>query len=147
LVSQQAGWTVWMSDVDRQMATKVYRTKVVVLNSESEPTASFTVPTISLYDAERNLVVTDANMTSIATGVYEYTYTVPGVAAQGLWESIVETEVEAGKVITTNDYWEVTSSPAQVLINEVSPLTVPNISANVTITNEGLTGYEYQYEW
>lgn len=147
LTSQQDGWRVTMSDVDRQMASKVYRAKVVVLDYSATPTAAFAAPKITLYDALRNVVVTEANMTSIGTGVYEYTYTVPLAGEQGLWESVVTTEVESGKTLTTNDYWEVTSSPAQVLINEVTDLTTPSILANVTITNEGLVGYEYDYEW
>lgn len=147
LTAQQSGWTIIMSDVDRQMATKVYRAKISTLNYQSQPTASFAAPTITIYDADRNQVVTDASMTSLSTGVYEYTYTIAGGAEQGLWESVVSTQVESGKTLTTNDYWEVTSSPAQVLINEISDLTIPSIAANITITNEGLSGYEYQYEW
>jgi len=147
LTAQQDGWKVMMSDVDRQMATKLYRAKVTVLDYQSSPAASFTVPSITVYDADRNAAVSGAAMTSIATGVYEYTYTIAGGAAQGLWESVVTTQVESGKTVTTNDYWEVTSSPAQVLINSVSDVIVPGIAANITITNEGLTGYEYDYEW
>ncbi len=147
LTAQQDGFSVTMSDVDRQMATKVYRSKVIVLDYQSSPVAPFSAPAITLYDAGRNIVVSDIDMTSIGTGIYEYTYTVPSGAEQGLWESVVTTEVESGKIVTTNDYWEVTSSPAQVLINDVTDLTIPSIVANVTITNEGLTGYEYQYEW
>jgi hypothetical protein len=37
-------------------------------------------------------------------------------------------------------------SPAQVIINSVSGNT-PTAIANLTITNEGLTATEYQYEW
>lgn len=59
---------------------------------------------------------------------------------------MVETEVENGKTITRNDYWMVSGSPAQVIINSVTG-DVPNAVANLTITNEGLAGYEYQYEW
>ncbi|HNW71904.1 MAG TPA: dockerin type I domain-containing protein [Candidatus Paceibacterota bacterium] len=38
-------------------------------------------------------------------------------------------------------------SPAQVVINSITDRTVPSISANITITNEGLIDTEYQYEW
>ena len=38
-------------------------------------------------------------------------------------------------------------SPAEVLINSISDNTIPSIVANVTITNEGMTSTEYQYEW
>ena len=141
------GWTVQMTNTDRQQVGKVYRTKVIIYNSSNAPAVPYQTPTIDLYDANRNLVASAIPMTLISTGVYEYTYTIAANAAQGLWETVANTQVENGKTITTNDYWEVASSPAQVLINNVSGTTVPNISANITITNEGLTGYEYQYEW
>ncbi|MFA6514776.1 MAG: dockerin type I domain-containing protein [Candidatus Paceibacterota bacterium] len=38
-------------------------------------------------------------------------------------------------------------SPAQVLINSITNSTIPQISANITITNEGNIDTEYQYEW
>ncbi|MDO8729084.1 MAG: fibronectin type III domain-containing protein, partial [bacterium] len=38
-------------------------------------------------------------------------------------------------------------APAQVIINSISDTTVPSIAASVTITNEGVTAYEYQYTW
>ena len=39
------------------------------------------------------------------------------------------------------------TTPAQVIVNSISNTVTPNISANVTITNEGLSGNEYQYQW
>ena len=38
-------------------------------------------------------------------------------------------------------------SPAQVVINSITNNIIPNISANITITNEGNIDTEYQYEW
>jgi hypothetical protein len=38
-------------------------------------------------------------------------------------------------------------SPAQVVINGITDNTIPSISANITITNEGNIDTEYQYEW
>jgi hypothetical protein len=145
--AQEAGWTITMSDVDRALTGKTYRAKVYLTNYRSIPANSLTTPKVTLYDAERNMVVSDIPMTNLSAGVYEYTYSIPSAAAQGLWEASVSTEVESGKTIQTNDYWEVAGSPAQVIINSVSDTTVPSISANVTITNEGLTGYEYAYKW
>ena len=142
-----SNWTVQMSNVERVQTGKVYRTKVFIFNADSEPTAPFSVPTVNLYDEARNLVATNIPMNLVSTGVYEYTYTVSTLAPQGLWETVVSTQVENGKTIQTNDYWEVSGSPAQVIINSVTSPTPADISANITITNEGLTGYEYQYEW
>jgi len=86
-------------------------------------------------------------MTNIATGIYEYVYSVPNGAVQGNWETIIRTEVTTGNTIEISDYWSVAGSPAQVIINSISDDTIPTIGANVTITNEGLSGYEYQYAW
>ena len=38
-------------------------------------------------------------------------------------------------------------SPAQVVINSIADITVPSITAGITITNEGSIDTEYQYEW
>jgi len=147
LVTQDALWTVRMSDVDSIAAGKTYRAKIFISNKETQPTNPVTAPTITIYDATRNTVVSGVAMTPVSTGVYEYTYSVPNGAEGGLWESVISSVVEVGKTLQTNDYWAVGSSPAQVLINTVSDTTIPTIAANVTITNEGLSGYEYQYEW
>jgi hypothetical protein len=146
-LAQEGGWTVRMSDVDSVSAGKTYRTKVYIFDNQTIATAPASVPTISLYDASRNVVVSGVSMNLVSTGVYEYTYSVANNAEGGLWEAIISTEVESGQVVETNDYWLVASSPAQVLINTMVDSETPSISANVTITNEGLSGYEYQYEW
>ena len=38
-------------------------------------------------------------------------------------------------------------SPAQVVINAITDTTIPSVSADITITNEGNIDTEYQYEW
>ena len=147
LASQQAGWTVVMSNVDRVLIGQTYRAKVFLTNYQSIPTNPISTPTLTLYDANRNIVASNIPMNNLSAGVYEYTYSIPSTAAQGLWEAVVSSEVSPGKIIQTNDYWVVEGSPAQVIINGINNAQVPNISANVTITDEGITGYEYHYEW
>jgi len=137
---------VKMSNFEKMSAGLSYRTKIMVISPSGIMTDSFIVPKITLYDASRNIIVSNIAMTKLSSGVYEYTYTVPTSGAQGVWEAIASTEVESGKTIYSNDYWEVVSSPAQVIVNSVSSSGL-NVSGNVTITNEGLTGYEYHYEW
>jgi len=145
--SQQAGWTVYLSDVGEVLAGQTYRAKLWVLNYESVPTDSYATPTVTIYDASRNKVVENVATTKLSNGIYEYTYSVPSSAAAGVWETEVSTEVESGKVIKTNDYWEVEASAAEVKINAITDNTVPSIVANATITNEGTTDYEYHYEY
>jgi uncharacterized membrane protein YgcG len=105
------------------------------------------IPTVTIYDPSRNVVVNGAVMTRVATGTYTYSYTTAGAAEAGTWESLFSANVETGKTLPGSDYWTVVTAPAQVIINSMSDVTVPEVAANVTITNEGLTGYEYQYEW
>lgn len=38
-------------------------------------------------------------------------------------------------------------SPAEVVINNITDSTIPSITANITISNEGAIDTEYQYEW
>jgi len=140
-------WTVYFSDIGEVLAGKTYRAKLWVLNYQSVLTDAHTTPTVTIYDANRSKVVENVAMTKIATGIYEYTYSVPSSALAGIWETVVNVEVESGKTIQRNDYWEVEASPAQVKINSITDNTVPSITANVTITNEGVVGYEYQYEY
>lgn len=105
------------------------------------------VPTVIIYDPSRNVIVNNANMTRVATGTYSYSYSTAGNAPDGTWESVFSATVEAGKTLPGNDYWNVVTTPAQVIINSISDSEVPQVAADVTITNEGLSGNEYQYEW
>ena len=147
LVNQTAEWKLTMSDISAVQTGKTYRARLTILNNNSVPTTPFATPTVTLYDADRNVVASGVAMSALGTGIYEYTYSVSSGASQGVWETIITTQVESGKNLTNNDYWLVSGSPAQVIINSVTASTTSDISANVTITNEGLAGYEYQYEW
>ncbi len=110
-------------------------------------TDSNNTPTVTLYDPSRNVIVSGVAMTRISTGTYSYSYTTTSGSPAGTWEAVFSAGVDTGKTLSGSDYWTVVSSPAQVIINSISDTVAPEISANVTITNEGLTGYEYQYEW
>ncbi len=144
--SQQLNYTVELSDVDEILQGNIYRTKLSIWDYENNPADASTTPTITIYNTVRTEIAS-SSMTALSTGVYEYTYSVPSDAISGLWESMVNIDLGGTTALTLNDYWEVQGSPAQVIINSMSDLTVPSISANVTISNEGNSGYEYQYEW
>jgi hypothetical protein len=139
-------WTVNMTDTQQILAGNSYRVKIYTSNA-GQGADSFAAPQVTIYDVNRNTIVSNIAMTDIGTGIYEYIYSVPTLAAQGVWETIVTTEVTSGQTVTLSDYWEVRGAPAQVIINSVSDNTIPSIAANVTISNEGTGGYEYLYEW
>ncbi|MBI5530976.1 MAG: hypothetical protein HY918_05795 [Candidatus Doudnabacteria bacterium] len=146
ITGQQGAWITTLSETGSIMTGKSYRVKYYIYNSNSA-SDPYSAPQITLYDADRNVVVSAVAMTRLSTGVYEYVYSVASGATQGAWETIVSTQVENGRFSENTDYWEVKGAPAQVIIREVNQTQTPDISANITITNEGSSGYEYTYEW
>lgn len=144
------GFRVMMSEAHSsvQGGRNPHPRRIQVLNGQSVPTDAFSAPSVTLYDASRNVAVSSVPMTDVGAGLYEYTYSVASGATQGVWETLITTEVESGKTITTNDYWIVAGSPAQVIINSVTAPSTPDVTANLTITNEGLAGIpNIRHEW
>jgi len=143
----QKQWTVYLSDFGEVLAGNTYRAKLWVLNYKSVPTDPISVPTITIYDSLRNIVVQDVAMTKLSNGIFEYTYTIPAFANQGIWESSVSVDVGEKEPIKVGDYFKVKAAPTEVRINEITDTVIPEISASVTIKNEGGADYEYQYEY
>jgi uncharacterized protein YgiM (DUF1202 family) len=130
---------------DSVQVGSTYRVKVILENYESDPVSASSSPTVTIYDSSRDIVST-STMTEISTGVYETTYNIASNAESGLYETKISIPV-GGSTLTRSHYWTATGAPSQVIINSVSNLTVPSITASFTIRNEGNASYEYQYEW
>jgi hypothetical protein len=145
-LSSQSPWSVSTSDFGTITAGSNYLANVTTVYNGTL-TDALSVPTVTIYDPSRNVIVNNVAMTRIATGTYSYAYATPSNAPAGTWESVFSANVETGKTLPGNDYWTVVTTPAQVIINSVSDTTTPQVAANITITNEGLSGNEYQYEW
>ena len=145
-ISPQSPWTVATSNFGTITAGSAYLATVTTVY-DGTLTDSLSAPVVTIYDPSRNIVVNAVAMTRTAVGTYTYSYTTAANAEAGTWESVFSTTVESGKTLPGNDYWTVQTTPAQVLINSVTDTTTPEVAANITITNEGLTGNEYQYEW
>ncbi|MEI8248888.1 MAG: dockerin type I domain-containing protein [Candidatus Taylorbacteria bacterium] len=145
-LSSASPWTVTTSDFGSVVAGGNYLATVNTIYNGTL-TDSLSLPTVVVYDPSRNIIANNVAMTRVATGTYSYSYTTPGNAPAGTWETVFSANVETGKTLPGNDYWTVVTTPAQVIINNISNTVTPNISANITITNEGLSGNEYQYQW
>lgn len=144
--SSAASWSATTSDFGSITAGSKYLALLTTV-FDGTLTDSANLPTVTIYDPSRNVVVSGVPMTKTADGIYSYSYTTAGAAEAGTWETVFSVTVEPGKTLSGNDYWSIATSPAQVIINSISDNIIPQVSANVTVTNEGLTGYEYQYEW
>jgi uncharacterized membrane protein YgcG len=149
LTTSSSGISIWslsVSDFDTTPAGGNYLATVFT-TQDGKLVDSINLPTVNVYDPSRNLVVNGVNMTRISVGTYTYSYATASGAAAGNWETVFYVTPDSGVNLSGNDYWSISSSPAQVIINSISDSEVPQVAANVTITNEGLSGYEYQYEW
>ncbi len=144
--SQQKDHRVTLTDVSQIAVGTTYQARLSIENLEGNPTDPVSAPEIIIYDA-LGTTATSSEMTKISDGVYRFDYSVPSDGVTGLWETVVSVNIRGETKIVRNDLWQAVGSPAQVIINTMSDLEVPDIAADVTITNEGTTGFEYQYEW
>ena len=146
-LSSASPWSVTMSGASPITAGDTYLTTVNISYNGTQAD-SLNTPTITIYDANRQVVVNNVNMTRNNVGSYGYSYITSSTAATGNWESVISATVETGKTLPGNHYWNVVAAGTpQVLITGMNSLTLPNVSANIRITNEGDIPYEYQYIW
>ena|GEM_PF-6301192 len=136
---------VRLSDFGEVAAGSDFLLKVWIDDYLQQPKDADSNPTVMLYDPVRN-AIGPFTMTKEETGIYSFNYTTTSSMTDGTWEAVVTTVVN-GITNKYSDYWELESSPAEVTINSISDKTIPTITADVTITNEGTGAQEYQYEY
>lgn len=114
-------------------------------------TPADSVPTYRLryWDGATWQELASGSMTALAqTATYEFTYDIPSDSAWiGRRVAVLFSAVMSGTQINEAREIEIVGSPAQVVILGTSDTTVPTISADVRITNEGTAAFEYTYEW
>ena len=83
-------------------------------------------------------------MTKDSAGTYSYSFSIGASAVGGVWETVVSVVIN-GKTIKRNDYWSLSSSPADVQIIEITNKIIPTITANVRIDNKGTSASDFYY--
>lgn len=121
--------------------------------------------TISIYPPGGGAPLVDTvTTTANTTGWHYYSYVTP--ATEGKYPAFLTCGTEAGGDLLkmdksfilksstiAEDVWTyatrtlTSSAPPQVIILNMEDVVIPEISANVRITNEGFASFEYQYEW
>lgn len=138
------GWTVTLSDFGQTTVNTAYKAKLQVLNYATIPTDADSLPTVVITDPAGTVQVPAGVMTKDSNGTYSYSYSVGGASIGGVWETVVSVVV-GGETVKVNDYWSLSSSPADVQIIEITDKVIPFITANVRIDNKGTQGSDFYY--
>ena len=140
----QNGWTVTLSDFGETTVNTAYKAKLQVLNYATVPTDADSLPTVTITDSLGTVQVSGAAMTKDSNGTYSYSYSIGGSAVGGVWETVVSVVIN-GQTVKVNDYWSLSSSPADVQIIEITDKVIPLITANVRIDNMGTSASDFYY--
>ena len=140
----ESGHTVTLSDFGETTVNTAYKAKLQVLNYATVPTDAGSLPTVVIIDPVGTTQVSGAAMTKDSNGTYSYSYSIGGSAIGGVWETIVSVAIN-GETVKVNDYWSLSSSPADVQIVGITDKIIPTITANVRIDNKGTAGSDFYY--
>ncbi len=140
----QSGWNVTLSDFGETTVNTAYKAKLQVLNYATIPTDADSLPTVVITDSVGTVQVNGSAMTKDSNGTYSYSYSIGGSAVGGVWETVVSVIIN-GETIKVNDYWSLSSSPADVQIIEITDRIIPFITANVRIDNMGTAASDFYY--
>lgn len=144
--SQEQDFRVVLSDFGRIANGDTYRAKLWVFDFNGSPVDADSTPEITLYDPSRNVIAQDVDLNRIEKGIYTYSFVTTSGSTAGEWEAVASATVK-GETVKPSDFWELTGNPPEVKVNSITDTTVPTITADVTITNEGANNQEYQYEY
>ncbi|MBU0635645.1 hypothetical protein KKE06_01335 [Candidatus Micrarchaeota archaeon] len=145
-MSRQQDFKAVLSDFGKIAPGSVYRAKLWIFDFEGTPIDADSTPTMTLYDSSRNIIAQNIDLNYSETGIYTYSFITSSGQTAGQWEAIVTATINS-TVVKPSDWWELTGNPPEVTVNQIITANSPTINANITLTNEGTTGQEYQYEY
>ena len=137
-------FTVILSDFEGTTVNTAYKAKLQVLNFSTIPTDADSLPAVVITDSAGTVQVPAGVMTKDSNGTYSYSYSIGGSAVGGVWETVVSVVIN-GETIKKNDYWNLSSSPADVQIIEITDKIIPTITASVRIDNMGTSASDFYY--
>ena len=137
-------WTVTLSDFGETTVNTAYKAKLQVLNYATVPTDAASLPTVVITDPVGTVQVPAGVMTKDSNGTYSYSYSIGGSAIGGVWETVVSVVIN-GETVKVNDYWSLSSSPADIQILDIPDKVIPTITASVRIDNMGTSASDFYY--
>ena len=133
-----------LSDFGETTANTAHKAKLQILNYATIPTDADALPTVVITDSAGTVQVSDGVMIKDSNGTYSYSYSIGSSPVGGVWETVVSVVIN-GETVRVNDYWSLSSSPADVQIIEITDKTIPTITANVRIDNMGTSASDFYY--
>lgn len=138
-------YNLWISDVGELVVTKDYNAKAIIQNEYGEMVNASEVR-ITLINPLGQVIKDKESMTYEIDGVYVYTYTTLSADTSGVWRSVINATTKNYDVIQREDSWELESNAPEVGI-KVPDKTIPKITCEINVTNEGTEGQEYTLYW
>lgn len=146
ILNLNTSFRIELSDFDSITGGSKYQAKLNVFDYKGSPANLSEIPKINIYDPQLNLIVDNVNMIYSSSGYYTYNYTTASTSVSGVYETIV-TSNYSNNIVYKNDYWSISSSPADVILINITDKSIPTIIALGNITNMGSAGSDFYYTW
>ncbi len=101
---------------------------------------------ISLYDPLQNLIVGPVDMFLKSTGIYNYTYSVPGSATTGQWETRINATSSSINYYASQ-FWKLVGALFDLGNITIINSTINNLNISMTATNVGNTSTDLTLSW
>lgn len=101
---------------------------------------------ISLYDPVGNLVVGPVAMTQKQTGIYNYSYTVPGAQTAGQWRTIVNVTINSINYYA-DSFWKLVGALFDVREIQIENTAVDHLNISVLTENVGNAPTDLTLSW
>jgi hypothetical protein len=136
------GFVVDISDTGEISVGKAYNVKIWIYNNLGTPIDADIIPRISLITPQNITIFPNTAMIKDDTGIYTYTFGTAGYPA-GTWESIANVTVN-NVTVYPSEFWELESVYADVSNPTITDNTIPSITAQVYISNNGTASDDFE---
>ena len=101
---------------------------------------------VSIYDSSGNLQISPVDMSTKQTGIYNYTYSVPALAATGQWETRVNA-TKSSVSYYARQFWKLVGALFDVRDIVIIDTNVSHLNISVTVENKGSVAVDLFLQW
>lgn len=146
VTSEVAGssYTLTVTDYPHVTVTAQYHAETS-FKQNGMPVNADTVK-ISLYDPLGNLVIGPVDMVQEQTGIYNYSYTVPGAQTAGQWQTIINATINSVSYYA-NSFWKLVGALFDVREIQIENSAVDHLNISVEAENVGNAPTDLTLVW